>query len=93
MERQLLISYDLKKPGKDYSNLITTIRLIGKASTIHLLESVWLITTTSSIRDVMTRLRIVTDSNDSIVIVEVSDIGWHNVEPLMPLRLQTRFRR
>lgn len=93
MERQLLISYDLKKPGKDYSNLITTIRLIGKASTIHLLESVWLITTTSSIRDVMTRLRIVTDSNDSIVIVEVSDIGWHNLEPLMQLRLQTRFRR
>ena len=93
MERQLLISYDLKKPGKDYSNLITTIRLIGKTSTIHLLESIWLITTTSSIRDVMTRLRLVTDANDKIVIVEVSDIGWHNLEPLMQLRLQTRFHR
>ena len=25
---------------------------------------------------------------DKIVIVEVSDIGWHNLEPLMQLRLQ-----
>ena len=92
MARYLLISYDLKKPGRDYSGLTNVIKVIGGISTIHLLESAWLVSTTLSIKEVMTRLKVVTDFNDRIVITELSNIGWHNLEPLTQLRLQNLFR-
>lgn len=57
MARYLLISYDLKKPGRDYSGLTNVIKVIGGISTIHLLESAWLVSTTLSIKEVMTRLK------------------------------------
>ncbi|VDH01252.1 Uncharacterised protein [Helicobacter pametensis] len=50
MGRYLLISYDLKKPGRDYSGLANVIKVIGGISTIHLLESAWLVSTTLSIQ-------------------------------------------
>jgi hypothetical protein len=72
-----LITYDLHKPGKDYTSLHNTIKT---ASTWwHYIESTWIIKTDLSVNEWSNRIRSVTDSNDNFLIVDISKQnrqGW-----------------
>ena len=72
----LLISYDLNKPGQDYSNLHQEIKKAG--IWWHHLESTWIISTDLSPEAWHKRLKQHMDDNDHLLIIEVCKNfhGW-----------------
>jgi hypothetical protein len=69
-----LISYDLHKPGRDYSELYRAIGATG--SFAHPLESVWLVTyngTTAQLRDALMKH---VDSNDDLLVAQLVPGTW-----------------
>ncbi|MEY4835631.1 MAG: hypothetical protein RI980_1746 [Bacteroidota bacterium] len=73
----LLITYDLKKPGKDYTALYNVIKTAPKWW--HYLESTWIIQTPESVDTWNSRLTKVLDQNDHILIVDITKRprqGW-----------------
>ena len=72
----LLITYDLNKPGQDYTRLHNEIK---KANTWwHYLESTWIISTDLSVLRWSNRLQKHMDKNDHLLVVEICDNynGW-----------------
>lgn len=76
MNKIYLISYDLNKIGKNYSDLYTTIK--NHYTWWHYLDSTWLIYTSESTNQIWNRFSSIIDNNDSILIIEVKDNyqGW-----------------
>ena len=72
----LLISYDLNKPGQDYSRLYDEIKNAG--TWWHHLDSTWIISTNSGPEEWERRLRRHMDDNDSLLVIEICDNyqGW-----------------
>lgn len=72
----LLISYDLKVPGRDYAKLYEVL----KASTWwHYLESTWLISTQESVPVWRAKIKAVMDDNDRLLVVDITNQdrdGW-----------------
>lgn len=71
-----VISYDLKAPGRDYSNLYEAIKHGTKWW--HYLESTWIVITNESPQQVWDRLARHVDKNDRLLIIEARDNvqGW-----------------
>lgn len=72
----LLVTYDLKKSGKNYSDLYETLK---KASRWwHYLESCWLLQTALSPQEWFDKIKPHIDDNDNVLIIEVkADYhGW-----------------
>jgi hypothetical protein len=68
-----VITYDLRKPGQDYSALFEAIKRLG--GWWHCLESIWIVQTgltTAQVRDALTP-RI--DANDGLVVLALQG-GW-----------------
>ncbi|WP_407353295.1 hypothetical protein [Luteimonas sp. R10] len=61
-----LISYDLRKPGRNYDDVYEAIKKIG--TWWHCLESVWLVKTNSSSGDIRNHLKQFIDKNDDLVV-------------------------
>lgn len=73
----LLVTYDLKTPGRDYASLHESIKQSTKWW--HYLESTWVIATNETVREVSERLRPKIDSNDRLLIVDMTGRevrGW-----------------
>ena len=70
------ITYDLKKPGQDYSGLYNAIK--SYAGWWHYLESTWMVATDDTPNQIWERIRSHVDKNDSVLIIEVKDnmSGW-----------------
>jgi len=69
-----VVSYDLKKPGKDYIGLAEQLKHSPKWW--HYLESTWLIFTEESASQLYNRLAAHLDSGDFILIIEVGNQIW-----------------
>jgi len=72
-----LITYDLKSPNRDYTNLYALIKDMGEWQ--HPLDSVWLIKTWRSASGIYDILRREKGEKDLLMVVkvELSDIqGW-----------------
>lgn len=79
MTKTFLITYDLKRPGQNYSDLYDAIKSEGDWQ--HPLESIWAVKTGISVSagTLYERLRPLIDENDSLFIVEITDQdrqGW-----------------
>ena len=76
------ITYDLKQPGRNYTELYDTIKLLaGEGKWQHPLESCWIIKVgeTVTVDAVTERLRATMDVNDSVFVVDItgrSYQGW-----------------
>jgi hypothetical protein len=75
-----VVSYDLKKPGKDYIGLWEQLQ--HSPNWWHYLESTWLIVTSESPSQVYNRLAAHLDSGDRILIIEAGNhiYGWLSKE-------------
>lgn len=83
----LLIAYDLRKPGKDYSQIIAAIKQYGTWA--HLEESVWAIRTASTPASVRDALLKHIDENDRLLVAEpTGNAAWHNLNPEVGTWLQ-----
>lgn len=67
--RTVLITYDLRTPGKDYGALVEEIKSIG--AWWHYLQSTWIVVTPLEARQVCERLRTRIDSNDHLLVVTI----------------------
>lgn len=79
MAKTFLVTYDLKKPGQNYSDLYDAIKNLGEWQ--HPLESTWAIKTGTSVSadTLYERLRPYIDDNDFLFIVEITGQdrqGW-----------------
>jgi len=79
MFNTLLISYDLRTPGKDYANLWEHLRSYKNYAKP--LESVWLVRTSYSAEQVRDFARSYIDQNDRIFVVDVTSrpSAWNNL--------------
>jgi hypothetical protein len=75
----LLITYDLKKPGQNYTALHEEIKKAG--TWWHHLESTWLIETSQTPQQWFARLAPHIDQNDHILIIEVKKNYWGWLPP------------
>ena len=72
-----LVSYDLDKPGQDYTDLIAALR---KAGAVKLLYSQWGLATSSTAVQIRDYLQQFIDANDRLLVVELSgQVAWYNV--------------
>ena len=71
----LLISYDLMSPEtrKDYKELIDCIKSFPWAKPLY---SVWFIKTDKSCSEVRDELKLRVDSNDKILVIDVTGKPW-----------------
>lgn len=68
-----LVSYDLRKPGRDYSSLYAAIKSYPRWA--HPLESVWVIVTDETAFSVRDHLRQKIDANDGLLVVKSAGVG------------------
>lgn len=75
--KSILVTYDLRAPGRDYENLYTKIKKYPLNAKIT--ESCWLIKTNDSCSMIYDNLAGSTDTNDRLFIVEISSSAvWKN---------------
>jgi hypothetical protein len=73
----LLVSYDLKIPGKDYEQLYSVLK--SAPGWWHYLESTWILSTNESVQVWADRIRGAMDTNDNFIVVDItgrSRQGW-----------------
>ena len=69
-----LISYDLDKPGQDYSKLISELERLGG---IKILYSEWILRNEASAVQLRDHLRSFIDSNDMLLVVGLTgEAAW-----------------
>lgn len=70
------VSYDLKKPGQDYEELIKELK--RSSDWWHYLKSTWLIYTNETAEQIYQRIGKFIDKNDYILIINVGKDyhGW-----------------
>lgn len=75
-----LITYDLNRPGQDYTNLIEAIKLLG-FTWAHPELSVWMVRSNSSARAIRDALLPYLDRNDKLLVCEIGkDAAWSNLD-------------
>lgn len=74
-----LISYDLIRPGKDYSNLIAHLKGYGKWA--RPLESVWVVKSALTAEQIRNAARAHMDANDKMLVIDVTKraAAWVNL--------------
>ena len=68
--RLLMIGYDLNAPGKDYADLISTIKPLGLWW--HYLDSTWLVKSELSPAQARGKLRAQMDKNAELLVIDVT---------------------
>lgn len=71
-----LITYDLKKPGQDYSNVYDAIKSCG--TWWHYLKSTWLVDDYLTAEQISARISNHIDQNDRLFVIGITDdyAGW-----------------
>ncbi|MBS0155163.1 MAG: hypothetical protein JSS38_11245 [Nitrospira sp.] len=71
-----LVTYDLKKPGQDYTSVHDAIK--GCGSWWHYLESTWLVDSRMTAEQISAKVRRHMDENDRLLVIAVSGdhAGW-----------------
>jgi hypothetical protein len=72
-----LVSYDLKKPGQDYTGVYEAIK--SASGWWHYLESTWIIQTNRPLEFWADKIKSHMDANDRLIIVDITNSeynGW-----------------
>jgi hypothetical protein len=75
MQKKYCISYDLNRPGQDYSDLIKAIK---SYEFVEVMKSGWFVKSTNSAQQIYDHLRRYIDDNDFLFISEITSnmSGW-----------------
>lgn len=81
MGRNIVISYDLSKPARNYDALIDEIKELGNWA--HVQGSVWYLNSDLSAEQTRDRLLPYIDDDDSLFVVDATnnEAAWHNLKP------------
>jgi hypothetical protein len=84
----LTISYDLRKPGRNYESLYEGIKALG--SWCHALESTWFVDTNKSATDAANMLWKHMDSNDGLFVGRLTkEAAWAGLSDIFSEWLKT----
>lgn len=76
--KSIIIEYDLRAPGRDYTSLYSAIKGYGIYD--HITESTWFIKTDASCVQVRDHLAAYIDSNDRLFVATLTgEAAWRNV--------------
>lgn len=70
--KKYLVSYDLDKPGQDYTALIDELNRLGATKVLY---SEWILRNTSSASDIRDHLMKFIDRNDKLLVVALTGLG------------------
>lgn len=73
--KKFLITYDLRKAGKNYNDLYQAIKDLGDWQ--HPLESTWVVRSNSTANVIFNKLFATMDQNDSLFVIAVESIQEH----------------
>lgn len=74
-----MINYDLITPGKNYDKLYDALKSFGTWA--HVLESCWVIKSSSTATDVRNYLAKYLDNNDKLLVTKSSNVGaWKGLK-------------
>lgn len=77
-----LISYDLNKPGQNYSDLYDAIKKVG-STWWHCLDSTWIVKSTKSAAQIRDALLPCLDKNDRILVVITGrEAAWNGFDQI-----------
>lgn len=79
MSKLFLVTYDLNKPGQNYSELYEQLKNLGESQ--HPLESTWFVKIQGEVTadDVYRKLRDFIDEKDTVFVVDITERdrqGW-----------------
>ena len=79
MANNLLISYDLYRPGQDYSSVIKAIKSLGSWAKVHL--SLWYVKSGYSASEASETVRSAMDKNDKLIVIDATNnnAAWYNL--------------
>lgn len=66
-----LITYDLKNPGQNYAGLFEAIRSVSGGMCCHPLQSIYLVRSNASAKEICDLLRMKIDRNDYLFVTEI----------------------
>lgn len=78
MANNLIITYDLGVPGRNYQAVSDAIKSLG--SSVRVQGSVWYVNSRYSTTDALSVVRRALDANDTLMVVNTSanNASWHN---------------
>ena len=82
------VSYDLRKPGRNYQSLYDRLAAWGA---FRVLESVWIINSNSSAVAIRDDLLKQIDSGDGLLVTQISAAAWNNLDGESGERLKKSF--
>lgn len=78
MAKSKIITYDLRKAGRNYDELYKYLR--SYTNPIAITESVWCVSTAKTCSEIWDELHAVTDSNDGIFVAELTGTAsWSGI--------------
>lgn len=94
MSKLFEISYDLRKPGRDYASLIDAIKKMCGGNWAHPLESVWVVESQLTALQIVNHLRPYMDASDGMLVTKIGDdVAWFNLDPKVAAWLQQKASR
>ena len=72
--KTIQVSYDLSEPERNYDGLLEYLSSFARWTRV--LDSMWIIRTTKSAETVRDELMRFVDSNDRVVVLDVTDDCW-----------------
>lgn len=93
MSNNLIISYDLYKPGQDYDEVIAAIKTLGNWAKIH--RSLWYVKSNHSASEASKKVWAVMDSNDTLFVVDATnnDASWYNLNQEVSDFIKTKWNQ
>jgi hypothetical protein len=86
------IDYDLRKPGRNYDDLLAAIKALGAWA--HPLKSAWVVETLLTAHQVRDRLLQHIDANDGLLVTRLAgEAAWHGLVPDVAQWLRDRLGR
>lgn len=81
MADNLLVSYDLHAPGKNYERLVEAIKQQSDGRWARLNLSYWFIKSHKNTSDIAAAIRSVMDANDKLIVINVDkdQAVWYNL--------------
>lgn len=89
----LLISYDLREPEKNYDPVIAAIKALGPWAAVH--KSFWYVKTSKSADEALVAIRRHLTVNDTVLVADASRnyAAWHGLSDEVTKFLQDQWSR
>lgn len=93
MSNNLIISYDLYKPGQGYEKVIAVIKTLGNWAKVH--QSLWYVKSNYSASEASGKVWAAMDSSDTLFVVDATSntASWYNLSDDVSEFIKTKWHQ